>query len=118
MRIAPSILFLALLAPPAWGQAVPSREPTSTHIFPAGGKRGTVVKARVGGECWPPGMNLSILGESVSAPVVVGPEVKARFEPSVRRVPRDADDITARVTYPREFETSLTIAADADPGVR
>src|SRR5436190_3710250 len=111
-------LFVAVQPNVASGQPVQSREPTSTHIFPAGGKRGTVVKARLGGECWPPGMNLSILGAGVSAPGVVGPEVKARFEPSLRRVPRDADDVTARVTYPREFETSLTIAADAEPGVR
>src|SRR6476646_8157731 len=96
------VLIIAFQANIALGQPVQSREPTSTHIFPAGGKRGTVIKARLGGECWPPGMNQSILGEGVAAPGVVGPEVKARFEASLRRVPRDADDVTARVTYPRE----------------
>src|SRR6266480_2604675 len=89
------IFIVAFHADIAWGQPVPSREPTSTHIFPAGGKRGTVVKARVGGECWPPGMNLSILGAGVTSPGMIGPEIKARYEPSLRRVPRDADDVTA-----------------------
>jgi len=42
------VLAVVLLPLPAWGQAVPSREPTSTHIFPAGGKRGTFVLSHVG----------------------------------------------------------------------
>ena len=107
-----------VLAAPAWGQAVPSREPSSTHIFPAGGKRGSVVKVRVGGECMPPGMNLKILGVGVTGPSVLGPEVKARYEPSLRRLPRDADAVGASMTYPREFDAALTIAADAESGIR
>jgi hypothetical protein len=111
-------LVAILIARPAWGQAVPSREPSSTHIFPAGGKRGSVVKVRVGGECFPPGMNFTMLGAGVTGPRVLGPEVKARYEPSLRRLPRDADAVGANMTYPREFDASLTIAADAQPGVR
>ncbi len=114
-----TVLFAALLlAAPAYGQAVSSREPSSTHIFPAGGKRGSVVKVRVGGECMPPGMNLSIFGKGVTGSSVLGPEVKARYEPSLRRLPRDADGVGANMTYPREFDATLTIAADAEPGVR
>jgi hypothetical protein len=114
------ILLLALAAngSVASAQPVPSREPSSTHIFPAGGKRGTVVKARVGGECLPPGMNLQVLGAGVTGPSVLGPELKARYEPSLRRVPRDADAVGANMTYPREFEATFDIAADAEPGVR
>ncbi len=112
------VLAAFLIAGPAWGQAVPSREPTSTHIFPAGGKRGTVVKARVGGECLPPGMNFKFFGDGLTASSVLGPEVKARYEPSLRRLPRDADAAGASMTYPREFDASVTIAADAEPGVR
>ena len=80
MRLPQSFLTLAgiVLACPAWGQAVPSSEPTSTHIFPAGGRRGAVIKARVGGECLPPGMNFKIVGEGVTGPIVLGPEVNAR----------------------------------------
>src|SRR5438105_2784371 len=112
MRLSQSILILstALVASPAWGQAVPSREPSSTHIFPAGGKRGSVVKLRVGGECFPPGMNLTMLGAGVAGPSVLGPEVKARYEPSLRRTPRDADAVGANMTYPREFDATVTIA--------
>jgi hypothetical protein len=120
MRLPQSLLALAgiFLADAAFGQAVPSSEPSSTHIFPAGGRRGTVVKVRVGGECLPPGMNIKILGEGVTGPSVLGKEVKARYEPSLRRVPRDADAVGASMSYPREFEASLTIAPNAEPGVR
>jgi hypothetical protein len=97
---------------------VASREPSSTHIFPAGGKRGSVVKVRVGGECFPPGMNFTVLGAGVTGPSVLGPEVKARYEPSLRRLPRDADGVGANMAYPREFDAWLTIAKDAEPGVR
>src|SRR5258708_33494670 len=66
----------------------------------------------------PPGMNLKILGGGVTGPSVLGPEVKARYEPSLRRQPRDADGVGANMSYPREFESSLTLAADAEIGPR
>src|SRR5262249_26234728 len=111
-----SLLVALLLTPAAWGQPVASIEPSSTHIFPAGGKRGTAVKVRVGGECWPPGMSLQIVGEGVTGPAVLGPEMKTRYEPSLRRVPRDADGGLAGMSYPREFDATLTIADNAEPG--
>ena len=77
---------------------MPSREPSSTHIFPAGGKRGSVVKVRVGGECFPPGMNFTMLGAGVTGPSALGPEVKACYEPSLRRLPRDDDAVGANMT--------------------
>src|SRR5204863_5216595 len=43
---------------------------------------------------------------------------KARYEPSLRRLPRDADGVGANMAYPREFGSTLTIAADAELGVR
>src|ERR1700682_6363892 len=109
MHLTRSICCLAaiLVASPAWGQAVPSREPSSTHIFPAGGKRGSVVKVRVGGECFPPGMNFTMLGAGAAGPSGLGRELKARYEPSLRRLPRDADGIGANMAYPREFAASL-----------
>ncbi len=112
------VVAVFLVSSPAWGQAVPSREPTSTHIFPAGGKRGTVVKVRVGGECFPPGMNFQVQGSGVTAASVLGPEMKARYEPSLRRLPRDADGVGANMAYPREFASALAIEADAEPGPR
>src|SRR3954452_24880820 len=96
------ILLVLLLARPAWAQPVPSLEPTSTHIFPAGGKRGTTVKVRVGGECLPPGMNFKVFGAGITGPSVLGPEVKARYEKDVRRLPRDADAVGSEMSYPRE----------------
>src|SRR5437660_7582622 len=104
MRLTRSVISLAaiLATGPAWGQAVPSREPSSTHIFPAGGKRGSVVKVRVGGECFPPGMNFTLLGAGITASSVLGPEVRPHYAPSVRRTPRDADGIGASMSYPRE----------------
>ena len=112
------IVAAFLMAGPAWGQPVPSREPSSTHVFPAGGKRGTVIKARVGGECLPPEMNLQILGAGVASPSILGPEIKAHYETSLRRTPNDADAVGAGTAYPREFDASIAIAADAEPGAR
>src|SRR5438094_284412 len=110
------VLALSLLPVPAWGQSVPSREPSSTHIFPAGGRRGTTVTVRVGGECFPPGMKLTLWGDGVKAPPVLGATVNPRYEPSARRPPRDADGAGAAMTYPREWESTLTIAAGAPLG--
>lgn len=118
MRSTPVLLALAfaLLPPHARGQAVPSREPSSTHVFPAGGRRGTTVAVRVGGECFPPGMRLSLRGEKVTAPAVLGGRVTSRYEPSARRLPRDADGAGADMTYPREWASRFTIAKDAPAG--
>jgi hypothetical protein len=110
------LLVAILFTTPAWGQAVPSREPSSTHIFPAGGRRGTAVKVRIGGECFPPGMRLTLSGDGISAPPVLGAEVHPRYEPSADRLPRDADGAGAAMTYPREWASTITIAADAPLG--
>jgi hypothetical protein len=116
-RIA-AIVGLVVFAPLVWGQAVPSREPSGTHIFPAGARQGTVVTVRVGGECLPPGMKFHLTGDGVSAPAVLGAEVKVRYEPSASRLPRDADGIGAAISYPREWQSEVTVAASAAPGVR
>src|SRR5436309_4521150 len=94
------VLALSLLPAPAWGQAVPSREPTSTHVFPAGGRRGTTVAVRFGGECFPPGMKLTLWGDGVTAPPILGAQVTPGYEPSARRLPRDADAAGAAMSYP------------------
>ena len=110
-----TVLACGLGAAPARGQAVPSKEPSSTHIFPAGGRRGTTVPVRVGAECLPPGARLHLIGAGVAAPAVLGRPAAARYEPSPRRPPADADG-GARVTYPREWQSKVTIAADAPLG--
>ncbi|HEV8061238.1 MAG TPA: hypothetical protein VGP68_15260, partial [Gemmataceae bacterium] len=120
MRLRSLLLTLVLfaLSSPAWGQAVPSREPSSTHIFPAGGRRGTNVSVRVGGECWVPGTKLTLRGEGVTAPPVLGSRVSPNYEPSARRLPRDADGGGSAMTYPREWESTITIAAKAPLGTK
>src|SRR6266498_2751840 len=110
-----SVFICGYFGLPAWGQAVPSKEPSSTHIFPAGGRRGTVVPVRVGAECLPPGANLHVWGAGVTAPAVLGSRATARYEPSPRRKPADADG-GAQITYPKEWASKLTIAADAPLG--
>jgi hypothetical protein len=116
MRYYPGLLLLVLLAwaDPVRGQAVPSKEPSSTHIFPAGGRRGTVVPVRVGAECLPPGARFHLWGQGVSGPPLLGPRAKAHYEPSPSRLPEDANAIT----YPKEWAAQIAIAADASPGAR
>ena len=113
-----TLLVLTIILPvqqlPA--QAVPSKEPSSTHIFPAGARRGTVVPVRIGTEAMPPSANLRLWGDGVRAPEQLGDRVKARYEPSFRRPPRDADGVGAASSYPTEWNSELTIAADAPLG--
>jgi hypothetical protein len=70
---------------------------------------------RVGAECLPPGANLHIVGTGVSAPAVLGPRATTHYEPSPRRKPADADG-GAQITYPKEWESKLAIAAEAPLG--
>lgn len=98
-------------------QAVPSKEPSSTHIFPAGGRRGTVVPVRIGTEAMPPNANLRFWGDGVRAAELLGDRVRARYEPSTRRPPRDADGAGANMSYPTEWASEFAIAADAPLGV-
>src|SRR5438128_424993 len=84
-----SALCALLLSVPVLAQPVPLREPSSTHIFPAGGQRGTTVSVRVGGECLPPETTFRIWGDDVTAPAVLGPRIKLRYEPSPRRDPTE-----------------------------
>jgi hypothetical protein len=108
-------LVLAFAGAPTFAQPVPSREPSSTHIFPAGGRRGTSIPVRVGAECLPPGASFHVYGEGVSAPALLGPRAAADYEPSPRRKPLDADG-GERISYPKEWQSQMAIAADAPLG--
>ncbi len=109
-------LAVTLSAQSLSAQAVPSKEPSSTHIFPAGGRRGTVVPVRIGTEAMPPSANLRLWGEGVRAAELLGERVKQRYEPSARRPPRDADGVGANMSYPTEWRSEFAIAADAPLG--
>ncbi len=110
-------LTVFLPAQPLSAQAVPSKEPSSTHIFPAGGQRGTVVPVRIGTEAMPPSANLRLWSDGVRAAELLGERVKPRYEPSARRPPRDADGVGANMSYPTEWGSEFAIAADAPLGV-
>ena len=102
--------ILAATAVPAFAQQVPT-DPTSTHIFPAGGRRGTVVPVRVGGECLAPYSRFKLLGEGVSVESELVEKVSGHYEPSPRRKPGETP-----MFYPREWKSTITIAADAPMG--
>ena len=95
----------------ASAQPVPSREPTSTHIFPAGGKRGTTVMLRVGAECIPPGTNLFVLGEGIKVPLTLGARITDHGEPSPRRKPTEVP-----VSYPKQWRSEIAISETAPLG--
>ena len=104
-----SITLTLLVTAPALAQPVPSREPSSTHIFPAGGRRGTTVQVLVGAECVPPGTTFRVWGDGVTAPPVLGAKTQARLELSPRREPREIP-----ISYPKEWESKIEIV-DAAP---
>lgn len=113
--------FLALLAVLAAcfaafdelkAQQVPT-DPTSTHIFPAGGRRGTKVEVNVGGECLPPSTRIRLFGEGVSAPQELGAPSTTNYAPSPRRKPGETP-----MSYPREWKSEIEIASDAPLGVK
>jgi hypothetical protein len=111
MRLLGAPLWIVVaISPFACGQQVPI-DPTSTHIFPAGGQRGTVVGARVGTELLPPHTALRIWGAGIQAPPQLGEPANPKYEASPRRDPRETPN-----SYPREWQSSVKIAADAPLG--
>lgn len=105
------LLGLAALAGPLHAQPRPSYAPSSTHIYPAGGQRGTTVDVLVGTECAPPATRLSLLGEGLSAADTLGSVVDDAGDPSPRRAPTETP-----ITYPREWQSKISIASDASVG--
>src|SRR5829696_8352462 len=92
---------LLCIAVSAMGQQVPT-DPTSTHIFPAGGQRGTVVNVRVGGECLPPLTRFRLEGRGVKAGDVLGSRSPLRCEPAPRRKPGEQP-----IFYPKEWDAKI-----------
>ena len=110
-RIPLAVLMICGLAQALPAQPKPGYSPSSSHIFPAGGRRGTSVAVRVGGECLPPDTNLLVRGPGLSAPAVLGRRLPHLGEPDQRRKPTEVP-----ITYPREWETKITIAPDTPLG--
>ncbi len=113
MRTSFTVFSLALVfaSDLAFAQQV-TTEPASTHIFPAGGRRGTRVDVRVGGECLPPKTRFRMFGNGVTAPAELGERTTGNYAPSPRRKPGES-----QITYPKEWQSHVEIAADAPLGM-
>ena len=72
-----AVFSLLLLCATAVAQQV-TTDPASTHIYPAGGQRGTTVAVRVGGECLPPHTRIRWFGDGITAPGELGPKAALR----------------------------------------
>ena len=101
-----------LTAPHAVAQPKPGYSPSSTHIFPAGGQRGTTVQVRVGTECTPGGTEFLVYGQGVQAGARLDTRLPRHLgEPDPRRKPTEVP-----ITYPREWKQEIRIADDAPLG--
>ena len=106
------LIAMFLMVEQATAQPKPGYEPTSTHIFPAGGRRGTVIRVRVGGECLPPGVKFRVEGrQNWSESKILTERSSDHGEPSPRRKPTEVP-----VTYPKEWESQIALAADVPLG--
>jgi hypothetical protein len=106
-----SALIFFTHALPLFAQPKPGYLPSSTHVFPAGGQRGTTVALKVGAECIPPRTHFRVIGNGVEVNPLLETEIDDRGEPSARREPK-----TVPITYPREWASEIRIADDAPLG--
>ncbi len=101
---------------PVEAQPVPSRDPDTSHIFPAGGRRGSTVAVHIGTECYPPGAKLKFYGAGLHGTEILETEVQPGTsqyadEPSPRRLPEQIP-----ISYPRQWQAELTIDTNAPLG--
>lgn len=113
VRLVKVVAAFAMAGSLAQAQPVPSREPASTHIFPAGGRRGTSVAVRVGTQCFPPFCRWRMEGAGVMVSGLLSQEGRQRYEPSPRREPTEVP-----VSYSREWQATVELAPDAALGPR
>ena len=108
--IAGTAALLSLLLPVV---AVADR-PSLAYIFPAGGKRGTTVKLRIGGYNLHDSAALSVSGSGIKAPKRITGVETVFFEGPV--IPQPASQ--RKEDYPRDYEAHFRIDAKTPPGVR
>ncbi|MDA1163425.1 MAG: hypothetical protein O3B13_10010 [Planctomycetota bacterium] len=106
-----AVSLVCIFSDSVFAQPKPGYAPSSSHIFPAGGQRGTTVKVRVGAECIPPGTDFLATGEGLSTGGRLTEQVFAEGEKAPKREPT----ITP-ITYPREWASELTIDSEATLG--
>lgn len=108
MRIRLAPLTILLIS----SQLAFAEVPTANYIFPAGGRRGTNVAARIGGCNLHDAPRLTWIGNGVTAPSLLNPTETIWFEGPV--IPQPASQ--QKEDYPRDFAAPLQIAADAPSG--
>jgi hypothetical protein len=88
--------------------------PTASYIFPAGGQRGTPVAFKVGGSNLFKSCGFEMLGAGIQAPKQLTRTNTVWFEGPVLPLPdsQQAED------YPKDMAGKLTIAGDAELGMR
>ncbi len=110
MRCVVSLLPLVAAAV----EALRADEPAALYVFPAGGRRGTTVEARIGGMNLHEECPLHWHGRGVSAPPTIRRTQTVRFEGPVIPLP----DSQRAENYPSDYSATLEIAADAALGVQ
>jgi hypothetical protein len=88
--------------------------PEATYIFPAGGQRGTTVDVRIGGLHLHDECPIYIGATDVTAPPTIRRTEKIWFEGPIIGQP----DSQKAEDYPSDYAAKLTIAADAELGIR
>jgi hypothetical protein len=88
--------------------------PEAKYIFPAGGRRGTVVPVRIGGCNFHDRAVLHLAGSGVKAASEMTRSETLWFEGPV--IPQPASQ--AKEDYPLDYANTMEIAADAIPGPR
>lgn len=105
------LLLAVVLAAASTATAV---EPFASYIFPAGGQRGTLVPARVGGCYFHGEAGFELLGPGVTGPVRIRETNTIWFEGPliVQPASQRSED------YPRDHAAPIRIEPQAEPGVR
>jgi hypothetical protein len=104
-----ALIVLAGIEPLARADA-----PVAMYIFPAGGQRGTSVKFRVGGLYLHESCPFEMPGAGITAPAKIDAVETIWFEGPVIPLP----DSQQQEDYPRDLAGKLSIAGDAQPGLR
>ncbi len=88
--------------------------PVAVYVFPAGGQKGTTVKAHVGGLHLNETCPLEVLGTGIAAPSQIKRTKSLWFDGPVLPLPESQ----RQEDYPRAMAADLKLASDATPGVR
>jgi hypothetical protein len=112
-RLASNLLF-AMVFCVLCAETLRANPPVASYIFPAGGQRGTTVPVRVGGLFLHGECGFEMLGGGVRVPTRIKQMPTLWFEGPLLPLPasQQAED------YPKDMAGTVTIAADAAPGVR